>query len=244
MPKPTTLCAAALAVVIAMGVLMGAVPKEAAVVVLTGALALGLAVVLVCFLLIGTVGRRRVPPRHGTVETGGATEQAVIFGLSRLRLVLAVIMVAATVPMVLYAGGLHLIEGFAAVRAGERGWTSFLLIIVPPAVPFLALGAYAIERMLWLARSLRLPAHVACTAAALHIQVPEMRIALSWDDVLGVQCNGRMLGVAVGDDSPVWTRHRRTAHRNLNRHGFPICVSVMGVSHAPLMDEVGKHLDG
>ena len=244
MPKPTTLCAAAAAVVTVVVVLMGAVPEEAAVAVLAGALVLGVAVVLVCLLLISTVGRRRVPPRHGTVETDGAAEQAVIFDLPRVRLVLAGIVMAATVPVSLSLGGVPLITGAAAVRTGESTWTDFLLTSLPAAVLWLGMGIYMLERSLWFLGSLRSPVQIACTATALHIQMPVMREALPWNEVLSVVCDGTVLGIAVGDGSPVWARYSRTVRRNMRKHGFPIWLHIKGISHAPLLDEIGKHLDG
>ncbi|XVQ11286.1 hypothetical protein ACQP1W_01560 [Spirillospora sp. CA-255316] len=242
MGRVKSLGAATVAVVGGMAVLVALLPAELAVALLAGALLLGIATIMVCLVLMPSAGRSRVPPEHGTVDVNGTPEPAVIFGLARRRLVLAMIVMAATVPMALCLGGVPLIAGLADRDAGETGWAAFPWGQAASAALFLGAGIYLIDRTMWAWRELRRPVHVACASTVLRLELPGHRIAIPWDDILTVGCDGKFLGVAVVDDSEVWTRFGRRAERNMRDYGCAIWTAAPGIDPDLFLQELDRRL--
>ncbi|MFC5747319.1 hypothetical protein [Actinomadura rugatobispora] len=242
MGRAKTLGVTTAAVVGGMALLIALIPAEVALTVLVGALLLGVATLIVCLVLIPVTGRSRVPPEHGTVDVDGTPEPAVIFGLARRRLVLGVIVMAATVPMSFFLGGVPLLVSLADRDADETGWAAFPWWQAASAPVFLGAGIYLIERTIWAWRELRRPAHVACTSTVLQLELPEYRIAIPWDDIMTVGCDGKFLGVAVVDDSAVWTRLGRRAERNMRDHGCAIWAATPGIDPDLFLHEMDQRL--
>lgn len=217
-------------------------PEDVAIALLGGACGLGLATAMVCVVLDRAARRSHAPAEHGTVEVDGMPGPAVIFPLARRHLLLAVILMAATVPMAVFIGGVLLFAGIAELDTTETGWGGFLGTRVAPALPFLGAGIYLTERTMAALRAVQRRPHIACGSTVLRIELPTCQVDIRWNDIVQVRLNERVLAVDVVDESQVWTRLGRRTERNLRDYGSPVVVDIQTIDSDLLGQELSQRL--